>query len=126
MRRQLREAENSRRRWRRSRIVASCVALAALHVSRADAQTAEPVAIDYTAPAGCPEARRFWSSIASRTPHAREASPSEANLVIHVSIEREAAQSVGRVVIVSRDGGRGERQATAKTCVIAAGGDVKC
>jgi hypothetical protein len=111
-----RRAEDSRRRTTRSRILASSLALVTLGASRAAAQTAAPVAVDYAGHAGCPSADRFWSSVAARTSHARRAPPRDAVLSFRVLIERRSAQSVGRVVIESRDGGREERLARDASC----------
>jgi len=74
------------------------VATTARAETRATA-AAEPIALRFDATAGCSTEAAFFDEMSARTSHVRRARPGEAARVLRVSIGRDGARVVGRLVI---------------------------
>jgi hypothetical protein len=80
--------------------------------------SAEPenVRIDYTAPAGCPDATAFMRSLRERTGRFREAAPDEQTRKFLVRVSAVASSFTGRLEIRSPDGRTAIRNVDATFC----------
>jgi hypothetical protein len=91
------------------------VALGVAGVAYAD-EPQEPIRIEYTAPAGCPEADAFVGEILARTPRARRSTDDAPARTFVVSVTKGAEASFGRLIIRNPDGTESERDMTGDTC----------
>jgi hypothetical protein len=76
----------------------------------------ESVRIDYTAPAGCPDATAFMRSLRERTTRFREARPDEQAREFLVRVRAVASSFSGRLEIHSPDGRTAIRKVDATVC----------
>ena len=76
----------------------------------------EPVRIEYTAVAGCPDERAVTQEILGRTRRARSARAGEGARLFRISAHSGAGRVVGRLEIVGLDGTSTQREVTGKTC----------
>src|SRR4051812_24088910 len=84
---------------RRLRVAILAVALVAPSIANGAEADAEPVRVRFDAYPGCPDAPRFFDQIRARTVHVRLANDGEVARTLRVSVVRDHARSVGRVVI---------------------------
>lgn len=77
-------------------MAAAAITLAATRAAHAESP---PLRLDYRAHVGCPDAVVLIDEIASRTPRARFATPSESALTVEARITRRGGESRGHLVI---------------------------
>ena len=96
--------------------IGACVAILTIAgVARAQ-DAAEPLAVAYEAPEGCPRSEAFFQEISARTTKARAAQPNERARVMHVVVTRSGGQHEGRLWIEDASASSTARSVSGKTC----------
>jgi hypothetical protein len=91
-----------------------CAVLAAGAASAAE--RAEPVRIEYRAPAGCPNTRAFTWMVGERVSRPRAARPGEVARLFVVEVETTDEGAVGHLTIREPDGSEASRSLRASDC----------
>jgi hypothetical protein len=84
--------------------------------ARADATRAEPIRVDFRAPAVCPVMDAFTADLRARTPRVRDAKGDEAAWQISVSVDVDGAEPRGRLSMKTPAGRDSVRELTGPTC----------
>src|SRR5436305_15262492 len=92
----------------------AALALGARHLAQA-AESDAPVRIEFSAPAGCPDAADFVRQIEGRT-NLRRAADGENARVVRGEIEFRGSGVLGRLVLVDTEGRTSERTLEAGDC----------
>jgi hypothetical protein len=95
---------------------AALVWAAIVAFSRVAAAEPESVRIEYTAPAGCPDAAAFMRSLQARTAHFRQVAADEQTRVFVVRVDAQGSAFSGRLEVHSPDGSTSVRSVDAAVC----------
>jgi hypothetical protein len=78
--------------------------------------SAEPVRVEYDAPASCPVEEAFWAAVTARTPKVRRGEEGAPARTFAIKLVAGGDESTGHLVVRALDGSTSEREVAGDTC----------